>query len=108
MDGAVENANPTILSLADLPKRQSKKKIVKKGVEHQFDHIVLAKPDYLSPLYSTDDVAWFDDPLDDTNELTREPIDEQEIYGKPSLVGMFQRQGNEAGWNWKCLPGGNS
>ncbi|KAL2755002.1 hypothetical protein ACRALDRAFT_1071597 [Sodiomyces alcalophilus JCM 7366] len=87
MDGTVENANPTVLSLADLPTRQNKKKSTgRKGVEHQYDHIILARPDYISPLYGTDDVAWFDDPLDGAGDLTREPIDEQEIYDLISTI----------------------
>ncbi|ROT42334.1 hypothetical protein SODALDRAFT_12903 [Sodiomyces alkalinus F11] len=87
MDGGVENANPTILSHAELPTRQNKKRSTgKTGIEHQYDHIILARPDYLSPLYGTDDVAWFDGPLDDTDGLTQEPIDEQEIYDLISTI----------------------
>lgn len=81
MDRDVDNANPTILTAAQLPTRQSKKNLARKGPDNKYDGIILAKPDFLSrPFCDADDFLWPD--RDDANEeFTQEPIDEQEIYG---------------------------
>ncbi|EEY17626.1 FAM96B [Verticillium alfalfae VaMs.102] len=81
MDRDVDNANPTILTAAQLPTRQSKKNLARKGPDNKYDGIILAKPDFLShPFCDADDFLWPD--KDDANEeFTQEPIDEQEIYG---------------------------
>ncbi|EGY17286.1 MIP18 family protein like [Verticillium longisporum] len=86
MDRDVDNANPTILTAAQLPTRQSKKNLARKGPDNKYDGIILAKPDFLSrPFCDADDFLWPD--RDDANEeFTQEPIDEQEIYDLISTI----------------------
>ncbi|KAL9947396.1 Mitotic spindle-associated MMXD complex subunit MIP18 [Verticillium nonalfalfae] len=86
MDRDVDNANPTILTAAQLPTRQSKKNLARKGPDNKYDGIILAKPDFLShPFCDADDFLWHD--KDDANEdFTQEPIDEQEIYDLISTI----------------------
>lgn len=61
----IQNANPTVLSPAELPTRKTKKAPIRLGPESKYHRMV------------------FDDPSnsDGDNEMTYEPIDEQEIYG---------------------------
>ncbi|KAG7132325.1 MIP18 family protein like [Verticillium longisporum] len=86
MDRDVDNANPTILTAAQLPTRQSKKNLTRKGPDNKYDGTILAKPDFLSrPFCDADDFLWPD--RDDANEeFTQEPIDEQEIYDLISTI----------------------
>ncbi|CRK10976.1 hypothetical protein BN1708_009991 [Verticillium longisporum] len=86
MDRDVDNANPTILTAAQLPTRQSKKNLARKGPDNKYDGIILAKPDFLCrPFCDADDFLWPD--RDDANEeFTQEPIDEQEIYDLISTI----------------------
>lgn len=60
----IQNANPTVLSPAELPTRKTKKAPIRLGPESKYHRMV------------------FDDPSnsDGDNEMTYEPIDEQEIY----------------------------
>ncbi|KAH6656934.1 hypothetical protein BKA67DRAFT_532174 [Truncatella angustata] len=74
-----DNANPTILTAAQLPTRQHQKR--KKALRNDFDTGLMAeiirKPSYLSGPFS--DTPWSDE--DETeDDFTDEPIDEQEIY----------------------------
>ena len=79
MDGELQNANPTVLNAAELPSRR-RNKTVKRGPEYRFDDILSMKnvakawrpPKGFSP-WPVDE--------DDEDDLTEEPIDEQEIYG---------------------------
>ncbi|KAI0839138.1 FAM96B protein [Hypoxylon sp. FL0890] len=78
-----DNANPTILNVTELPTRQRKKgRRVQKTAESKLNRI-LRKPQYLSdPFYN---VSWSDDTESD-DELTAEPIDEQEVYDLISTI----------------------
>lgn len=89
MDKDLDNANPTILSAAQLPTRQNKRLAPKTGPETLYHDIVHAKPWYLSRPFCDDDSLWSDrDAVDDT--WVEEPIDEQEIYGEASpLFSQF-------------------
>lgn len=77
-----DNANPTILTAADLPTRQRAKKA--SAVHSAFDSDLSAEitglPSYLSGVIS--DVPWSDESDETEDDFTDEPIDEQEIYGK--------------------------
>jgi hypothetical protein len=91
MDKSVpDNANPTILSASQLPTRKAKKaKQVKKtkslGPDSKFSDIVFAKPSYLA-VQPLNGHPWADacseEHIAGEPEFTREPIDEQEIYGE--------------------------
>ncbi|ETS75175.1 hypothetical protein PFICI_13659 [Pestalotiopsis fici W106-1] len=76
-----DNANPTILTAAQLPTRQRAKKATE--IHYPFDSDLTAEitrlPSYLTgPLC---DVPWSSDESDGTeDDFTDEPIDEQEIY----------------------------
>lgn len=74
----LDNANPTILSVSDLPSHRRRRRdrdvsSKKQGVRD----VLMAKPSYsLDPFYMSD----FSDT--DSDDSTVEPIDEQEIYGE--------------------------
>lgn len=85
-----DNANPTILTTAQLPTRRSKKSThAHQELESRFSQQVLSRPQYLSTPFC--DVSWPDDGSSD-DEFTEEPIDEQEIYGKPLLAHAAPRR----------------
>jgi cytosolic iron-sulfur assembly component 2 len=88
----IQNANPTILTAAQLPTRETKRRIRRNGPDTRYNDAIFAKPAYFSsPLEGYDDAlyaGWFGgggggDGLGD--DFTEEPIDEQEIYGEPPL-----------------------
>lgn len=74
----LDNANPTILSAAELPTRRQAQKIKELTSEsHGIRDLLMGNPSYaIDPFYMSD----FSDT--DTDDSTLEPIDEQEIYGK--------------------------
>lgn len=74
----LENANPTILSVSELPShRQRRQEKIDGSKKHGIKAILLAKPSYsLDPYYMSD----FSD--SDSDDSVAEPIDEREIYGK--------------------------
>jgi hypothetical protein len=78
--GSIEkdNANPTILSVSELPThRQKRKNREASSKEHVVRDLLMAKPSYaMDPFYMSD----FSDT--DSDDSTVEPIDEQEIYGQ--------------------------
>lgn len=82
-----DNANPTILSLSQLPTREKTKAAgrtaLRKGPESRYDDVLFARPDYLSLLPSSETASWStqSDSSSDDDRFTTEPIDEQEIYG---------------------------
>lgn len=81
MDKDLDNANPTILSAAQMPTRQSKREAPKSGPFHKFDDVIFAKAWYLSEPFCDDDSLWSETEVDHS-QWTEEPIDEQEIYGE--------------------------
>lgn len=84
MDKDLDNANPTILSAAQMPTRQTKRIAPRKGPDAKYNDVILAKPAYLSRPFCDDDSLWPDrDVVDD--DFAEEPIDEQEIYGERPL-----------------------
>jgi hypothetical protein len=76
----LDNANPTILSLSQLPSRRLKQVVSRPGPESKYDDFLFPRqaPDWGLPgsvsSWSSDD--------DDDIRLTEEAIDEQEIYGE--------------------------
>ncbi len=82
MDAApLENANPTILTNAQLPSRRHRKLAAAiRGPESRFDHILAA-----SQSSSSSGSPWPSDASDDGDEFAEEPIDEQEIYGENAV-----------------------
>ncbi|KAI2626398.1 FAM96B protein [Xylaria nigripes] len=82
----VDNANPTILNISDLPSRQNKKKVSKFGkvADSELD-LILRKPEYLSAPFNDEPWPTDDDDSDDGG-FTFEPIDEQEIYDLISTI----------------------
>ncbi|GKT91690.1 FAM96B-like protein [Colletotrichum tofieldiae] len=90
MDKDLDNANPTILSAAQLPTRQNKRSAPKSGPEHMFDEVIFAKPWYLSQPFCDDDSLWPDADAE-LDKWAPEPIDEQEIYGEASLFPSILR-----------------
>jgi hypothetical protein len=85
----IQNANPTILTAAQLPTREATRQARRKGPDTRYNDAIFAKPGYFSsPLNGHDDhlyAGWLGgggggDAADDG--FTEEPIDEQEIYGQ--------------------------
>jgi hypothetical protein len=82
MERDVDNANPTILSLSQLPSRRLRRTAGSKGPESKFDHILF--PSKGTRLWGFPDasVSSGSDQDEDDEALDEEPIDEQEIYGQ--------------------------
>lgn len=93
---ALDNANPTILSASQLPTRQ-KRSAPRNGPDCRYSDLIFAKPSYMSrPFLQDDDIRYQDDTAAAVawsrfgaglgaaaeDDLSAEPIDEQEIYGK--------------------------
>lgn len=77
-----DNANPTILSLSQLPTRQAKKRVVPTGPGTKYRDLIFSRPAYLSGS-SDDESDWGGpDDMDVDGDFAEEPIDAQEIYGK--------------------------
>lgn len=74
----MDNANPTILSVNELPSRRRKAKAgVVEPKDFGIQEIMMAKPSYaMDPFYLSD----YSDT--DSDDSSLEPIDEQEVYGK--------------------------
>ena len=74
----LDNANPTILSVSELPRHRRSRQdrgspYPKSGIEE----VLTAKPGYvMDPFFMSD----FSDT--ESDDSTAEPIDEQEIYGE--------------------------
>lgn len=84
MESELQNANPTILSLAQLPQRRRVVHEHRAGPESKYSDVIFGtQADRSSTLVSAD-VPWpssSDASSDDGSTFTVEPIDEQEIYG---------------------------
>lgn len=76
---AIENANPTIINVDELPTRRGKPKALQKE-GHSILSLLAPTPNPALQIYLDGE-----EPLSgDEGELAEEPIDEQEIYGKSS------------------------
>ncbi|KAL7949687.1 hypothetical protein V8C42DRAFT_218788 [Trichoderma barbatum] len=91
---ALDNANPTILSASQLPTRQ-KRSAPRNGPDCRYSDLIFAKPSYMSrPFLQDDDIRYQHDTAAAVawsrfgagpgaateDDLSAEPIDEQEIY----------------------------
>lgn len=79
----LENANPTILSVSQLPSRKRKGVTARRGPDSKCDSIVFPKRAWP---YGTNSSS--DEEDDDDDEIGEQPLDEQDIYGEhtPLLV----------------------
>merc|ERR1712000_152246 len=75
----LDNANPTVLSAADLPTRQQKRTLLHLGPESKYSDVVTERPMYISQAFGLDQTLQNDDSAAD-------PIDEQEIYDLISTI----------------------
>ncbi|KKP00281.1 hypothetical protein THAR02_07602 [Trichoderma harzianum] len=97
---ALDNANPTILSASQLPTRQ-KRSAPRNGPDCRYSDLIFAKPSYMSrPFLQDDDIRYQDDTaaaaawsrfgagsgVSVEDDLSAEPIDEQEIYDLISSI----------------------
>lgn len=81
-----DNANPTILSLSQLPTRQAKKRVVPTGPGTKYRDLIFSRPAYLSGS-SDDESDWGGpDDMDVDGDFAEEPIDAQEIYDLISTI----------------------
>lgn len=80
----LDNANPTIRDVSQLPSRRGKQAPIRRGPECKYDDLIFAKKQSSASVFSRAVSSW---PSDDEDEaeyadgFTEEPIDEQEIYG---------------------------
>lgn len=73
---AIENANPTIINVDELPTRRGKPKSLTKD-DHSILSLLAPTPNPALQIYLDGE-----EPISDAEEeLSEEPIDEQEIYG---------------------------
>jgi hypothetical protein len=99
---ALDNANPTILSASQLPTRQ-KRSAPRKGPDCRYSDLIFSKPSYMSRPFLQDDdaqyqddtaaaVAWsrFGTGAGAGDNLSAEPIDEQEIYGMIATSNLLR------------------
>lgn len=87
-----DNANPTILSLSQLPTRQARKKVLPSGPGTKYRDIIFSHPAYLSGSSDDEsDLGGADDMGAGEGDFVEEPIDAQEIYGKtfPSIATFW-------------------
>src|SRR4051794_30793535 len=83
----LDNANPTILNVSQLPSRRRTRGTARHGPDSKYDHIVFPKQVWPA-ISSRAASSWPSDEEDDDDDDTpiEEPIDEQEIYGQSPLL----------------------
>lgn len=83
----VDNANPSILNVSQLPSRSRKVTTPRQGPDSKCDNIVYSKRPWLCGSSSSEDE-------DLEEEYGEDPVDAQDIYGKhhthPSLLIAFR------------------
>ncbi|KAK1781272.1 FAM96B, variant [Copromyces sp. CBS 386.78] len=84
----LDNANPTVLSVSQLPSRNLAKGHERKGPDSKYDHILFPKQWWAGSSLNNDPSVWTsdEDEDDDLTLATEEPIDEQEIYDLLSTI----------------------
>ncbi|KAK3694611.1 hypothetical protein B0T22DRAFT_75689 [Podospora appendiculata] len=88
----LDNENPTILNVSQLPSRRQKTRSARNGPDSKYDHILFPKQPWpWGPSKTTS--SWPSDDDEDEveedayhDEYTEEPIDEQEIYDLISTI----------------------
>jgi hypothetical protein len=86
----LDNANPTIRDVAQLPSRIGKQRPIRRGPESKYDDLIFGKKRGSVSLFSRNVSSWPSDDDEDEEDFvdggfTEEPIDEQEIYGMQYL-----------------------
>ncbi|OIW24088.1 hypothetical protein CONLIGDRAFT_125335 [Coniochaeta ligniaria NRRL 30616] len=85
----LDNANPTIRDVSQLPSRRGKQAPVRRGPESKYDDLIFGKKQSSLGTFRRNVSSW---PSDDEDEedyadgFTQEPIDEQEIYDLISTI----------------------
>lgn len=84
VSGELDNANPTIISVSELPSHRRRSNAKNEATKkYGIQELIMAKPSYaLDPFYMSD----YSDT--DSDDSTVEPIDEQEIYGEHFSAGI--------------------
>ncbi|KAL1836689.1 hypothetical protein VTJ49DRAFT_4783 [Mycothermus thermophilus] len=94
MEKDLENANPTILSVSELPSRRRKGPAARTGPDAGCDKIVFPKHHW--PYGATSSSS------DEDEDYAEEPLDEQDIYGtRPCLLFISRRTRTFS--NYACL-----
>ncbi|KAK3945428.1 protein AE7 [Diplogelasinospora grovesii] len=76
---ALDNADPTILSVSQLPSRRQKNGAARHGPASKYDHLI--SPRQSGPWDLSSSVSsWSSDEDEGDEDLAIEPLDEQEIY----------------------------
>jgi hypothetical protein len=87
----LDNANPTIRDVSQLPSRRGKQAQIRRGPESKYDDLIFGKKQGSLGIFRNVS-SW---PSDDEDEddyadgFTEEPIDEQEIYGMQTYILQF-------------------
>lgn len=86
MGSELDNANPTILNISELPSHRQRRGLGSDGPKKEgIQEILMAKPSYaLDPFYMSDSSDG------DSDDSTLEPIDKQEIYGEINTFSLAQ------------------
>lgn len=81
----LDNANPTIRDVSQLPSRRGKPAPIRRGPERKYDDLIFGKKQSSVSILSRAVSSWpsddEEDEADHADSFTEEPIDEQEIYG---------------------------
>ena len=83
----LDNANPTVLSAADLPTRQ-KRALLRQGPDSKYTNLILERPAYLSQAFGLGEAL-------PSDESSADPIDEQEIFGTLRYPSREHNSGHE-------------
>ncbi|KAB5549805.1 hypothetical protein GE09DRAFT_185514 [Coniochaeta sp. 2T2.1] len=92
----LDNANPTIRDVSQLPSRRGKQAPVRRGPQAKYDDLIFGKKRSSPGIFARNVSSWPSDEEDDdeqdlvqddhTDGFTEEPIDEQEIYDLISTI----------------------
>lgn len=85
----LDNANPTILNVSQLPSRRQKQSAARKGPENRYDDVLFSKKQSGAYGFGNRVSSWPSSDEEDDADLPEEPIDELEIYGKQKTEFEF-------------------
>lgn len=82
----LDNANPTILNVSQLPSRRQKQSAARKGPENRYDDVLFSKKQSGAYGFGNRVSSWPSSDEEDDADLPEEPIDELEIYDLISSI----------------------
>jgi metal-sulfur cluster biosynthetic enzyme len=103
----LDNANPTIRDVSQLPSRRGKQAPTRRGPEYKYDDLIFGKNQGSVSIFARNVSSWPSDDEDDDEDYadeggyTEEPIDEQEIYGTQCTTISAARIYHEPSIAWR-------